>query len=110
MILSAAGAGMQNKSKDRSDASPCGTGEPASTIETAEQPGALARSLQSLLQMGLGELLIRAATDVFSLAAIVVVVWLAQSYFHQPSRAQAHPPTVATAVPPALSAAAGSLP
>ena len=35
--------------------------------------------------MGLGELVVRAATNFFSVAAIVVVIWLAQSYFHQPA-------------------------
>ncbi len=40
--------------------------------------------MQSLLQMGLGEILLRAATNVFSLIAIAVVIWLAQMYFRQP--------------------------
>jgi murein DD-endopeptidase MepM/ murein hydrolase activator NlpD len=101
---------MQNKSTDQPDARPRGTGETESTTETTEQPGALARSLQSLLQMGLGELLIRAATNVFSLAAIIVVVWLAQAYFRQPASAQANAPSVPTALPPAMSSAAGALP
>jgi len=101
---------MQNKSADQPDARPGGRGEPESTTDTTEQPGALARSLQSLLQMGLGELLIRAATNVFSLAAIVLVVWLAQAYFREPARAHAGGPAVPTALPPALSSAAGSLP
>lgn len=38
--------------------------------------------------MGLGELVVRAATNFFSVAAIILVIWLAQSYFHQPVRAQ----------------------
>src|SRR5512142_2386866 len=110
MILSAAGAGMQNNLTDRpDDARPGGTGEPESTTDILEQPGALARSLQSLLQMGLGELLIRAATNIFSLAAIVVVVWLAQAYFREPARAQAGAKPVPTALSAELAAAA-SLP
>ncbi len=44
--------------------------------------------MQSLLQMGLGELLVRAATNFFSVAAIVVVIWLARSYLHQPASVQ----------------------
>ncbi len=96
---------MQNNLTDRpDDARPGGTGEPESTTDIVEQPGTLARSLQSLLQMGLGELLIRAATNVFSLAAIVVVVWLAQAYFHEPARAQGGA-IVPTALPPGLAAA-----
>lgn len=55
--------------------------------------------MQSLLHMGLGEFLLRAATNVFSVIAILLVVWLAQSYFRQPAaRAQTDGPT-----PPALS-------
>ncbi len=101
---------MQNKTTDRpDDARPRGTAEPDSTTEISEQPGALARSLQRLLQMGLGELLIRAATNVFSLAAIVAVVWLAQAYFREPARAQAGSPAVPTILPANLAAAA-SLP
>ncbi len=97
---------MQNKTTDRpDDARPGGTGEPESTTEIAEQPGTLARSLQSLLQMGLGELLIRAATNVFSLAAIVIVVWLAQAYLREPARAQGGGPALPTALPAQLASA-----
>ncbi len=96
---------MQNKTTDRPDDARSGeTGEPESTSDIAEQPGTLARSLQSLLQMGLGELLIRAATNVFSLAAIVIVVWLAQAYLHEPARAQGGP-AVPTTLPAHLAAA-----
>src|SRR5512146_2015202 len=89
MILSAAGAGMQNKANDMPDARPGGTEEPDSTNQTTQQPGTIARSVQSLLQMGVGELLVRAATNIFSVVAIVIVIWLAQAYFRQPvTRAQ----------------------
>ena len=41
--------------------------------------------------MGLGELLLRAATNIFSVLAIVLVIWLTQMYFRQPAaRAQAN--------------------
>ena len=76
---------MQNKANDLPDARPGGTDEPEITIATTEQPGTIARSVQSLLQMGLGELLVRAATNVFSIGAIVIVIWLAQAYFRQPT-------------------------
>ncbi len=67
--------------------------------------------MQGLLQMGLGELVVRAATNFFSVAAIVIVIWLAQSYFRQPQRApsggsQAAVPTTVAVKP----AAALSLP
>ncbi|MBI3738451.1 MAG: peptidoglycan DD-metalloendopeptidase family protein [Chloroflexi bacterium] len=51
--------------------------------------------MQSLLQMGLGESFLRAATNVFSIIAIVVVIWLAQAYFLQPGskvRGSGEPP------------------
>jgi murein DD-endopeptidase MepM/ murein hydrolase activator NlpD len=76
---------MQNKANDIPDARPGGTKEPDSTTETVEQPGTIARSVQNLLQMGLGELLVRAATNIFSMVAIVIVIWLAQAYFRQPA-------------------------
>jgi murein DD-endopeptidase MepM/ murein hydrolase activator NlpD len=50
----------------------------------------LARLMQGLLHMGLGESLLRAATHVFSVVAVVIVIWLAQTYFRAPAeRAQA---------------------
>src|SRR5512138_1026061 len=101
---------MQNKTTDRPDASPGGTSEQERAFEKTEQPGPLTRSLQSLLQMGLGETLIRAATNVFSLGAIVLVVWLAQSYFRQPTRAQANGAAAPSALPPAVAAPSSSLP
>src|SRR5512138_1634968 len=101
---------MQNKTTDRPDMSPGGTSEQERTSEKTEQPGPLTRSLQSLLQMGLGETLIRAATNVFSLGAIVIVVWLTQAYFRQPTHAQTNNPALPTALPPAVAASSSSLP
>lgn len=100
---------MQNKAKDRPDARPGGTEEPDSTSEIVEKPGTIARSVQSLLQMGLGELLVRAATNVFTISAIIIVIWLAQAYFKQPSArarvgtAQAGPTALAVKPPVDLS-------
>ena len=70
---------MQNKSEDRQG----GIDEPDSTAQSTKQPGALARSLQGLLQLGLGEMLVRAATNIFSILAIILVIWLTQVYFRQ---------------------------
>src|SRR5512142_1312569 len=110
MILSAAGAVMQNQYPEGPQARRGGKEEPDSSPESAEQPGTIARSVQRLLQMGLGEWVVRAATNVFSLAAIIIVIWLAQAYFRQPAaRAQANGAAAPTSVPSALPAS-GSAP
>ena len=97
---------MQNKRTGRHDSGERGITEPDSTSQSTEQPAALARWVQSLLQMGLGELVVRAATNFFSVAAIVIVIWLAQSYFHQPapvlSSAASGGPTVLPPKPAAV--------
>ena len=98
---------MQNKSEDR----PGGIEEPESTAQSTEQPGTLARSMQSLLQMGLGELLLRAATNIFSILAIIVVIWLTQMYFRQPAaRAQANGGNAADATAVAVEPPAAAAP
>jgi murein DD-endopeptidase MepM/ murein hydrolase activator NlpD len=48
------------------------------------EPGLISRVLHNLLEMGLGEFLVKAATNVFSILAIVTVVWLARLYFQRP--------------------------
>jgi murein DD-endopeptidase MepM/ murein hydrolase activator NlpD len=91
---------MQNKANDLPDARSGGTEEPDSTIETPEQAGIIAHMMQNILQMGLGELLVRATTNVFSVAAIVIVIWLAQAYFRQPvTRSQGNGPIAPTVLP-----------
>ncbi len=76
---------MQSNPTGRPDSGPGGTEEPDLASRTTEQPGAIARWVQSLLQMGLGELLVRAVTNIFSIGAIVIVIWLARAYFSRPS-------------------------
>ncbi len=76
---------MQIQPTDRPGSGSGETEEPDSTSQSTEQPGAIARWTQSLLQMGLGELLVRAATNLFSVAAIIIVIWLAQAYFRRPA-------------------------
>ncbi len=91
---------MQNNPMNRPDSASGEMEESDSTSQSIEQPGAIARWMQSLLQMGLGELLVRAATNIFSVAAIIVVIWLARSYFSQPAaRAAGNPSIAATALP-----------
>ncbi|MDD2921629.1 MAG: LysM domain-containing protein, partial [Anaerolineales bacterium] len=60
--------------------------------ETAEQPAAsassrrgnfFARTIISLVQMGLGESLLRVGTNLFSMIAIGIVILLAQIFYHQ---------------------------
>ncbi len=47
--------------------------------------GRLTGWLQDWLQMGLGESLLRATTDIFSVIAILAVIWLAQMYASRPA-------------------------
>ena len=97
---------MQNKSKDGPEDLRGGTEQQDGTAITTEQPGMIARGMQSLLHMGLGELLLRAATNIFSVLAIAIVIWLAQMYFRQPSvnaLTGGHSSAVPTAIPEAPS-------
>lgn len=67
-----------------------------------EHASPLTRAVQNLLHMGLGEFLLRAATHIFSLVGIGIVIWLAQTYFHQPRSAgdaNASAPSAAAALP-----------
>ena len=43
------------------------------------------RWMLGLLQMGVGDFLLKAATHIFSLVGIGVVIWLAHTYFRQPT-------------------------
>jgi murein DD-endopeptidase MepM/ murein hydrolase activator NlpD len=98
---------MQNRSEDPSGARRGEKEEPEDITSSTSQPGRLSRLMQSLLQMGLGEFLVRAATNIFSIIAILIVIWLAQMYFHQPAaqpKANNEPPSGQDAlpVPPSL--------
>jgi len=71
--------------------------EPASI--TKDERGLLSRGLNNLLQMGLGESLLKIGTNLFSLVAIAIVIWLVQMFYRQApnplrvSGAQAQGPT-----------------
>lgn len=87
-----------NRNDDRNDAN-----RQTSSEGAPEAVGPLTRSIQALLHLGLGEFLLRAATNVLSIAAIVVVIWLARSYFGTSAataQPTAIPPDVLTSVPP----------
>jgi murein DD-endopeptidase MepM/ murein hydrolase activator NlpD len=62
--------------------------------------------------MGLGEILLRAATNVFSVVAILIVIWLAQMYFRQPtSKTQGNnPPAQGQTAAPAAPLVGSKLP
>jgi murein DD-endopeptidase MepM/ murein hydrolase activator NlpD len=40
--------------------------------------------MQNLLQIGLGDSLLHTVTNIFSILAIIVVIWMAEVYFNQP--------------------------
>lgn len=71
--------------------------ESSQSAESGRQTGPISRTVQALLQLGLGEFLLRAATNVLSIVAIVVVIWLAQFYFRR-----AETPSQPEAIAPAL--------
>jgi murein DD-endopeptidase MepM/ murein hydrolase activator NlpD len=57
------------------------TGEVSTTKN--KQKGLLSRWSEALLQMGLGESMLRVGTSVLSLVVIVAVVWLVQMFYRQ---------------------------
>ncbi len=62
-------------------------GEEERPPDSAAQPistAPLLRWMQRLLQMGLGESLLRAATHLLSGLALLTIIWLLQVYIHQP--------------------------
>ena len=66
---------MQNKSNDNSKTD---KGEKTNSQFTSW--------MQSLFQIGLGDSLLHTVTNVFSIIAIVIVIWMAEAYFNQPQR------------------------
>lgn len=80
---------MKNEFREDSPASP------GAQVENGEAPsaqpkekGLLSRWTEALLQMGLGESLLRAGSSALSLVVIAAVVWLAQMFFKQPAAPQ----------------------
>lgn len=57
------------------------TGEVSTTVEN--EKGALSRWTEALLQMGLGESMLRVGTSILSLAVIAAVIWLVQMFYSQ---------------------------
>jgi murein DD-endopeptidase MepM/ murein hydrolase activator NlpD len=61
-------------------------GEVSTPIE--KEKGLLSRWIDALLQMGLGESMLRVSTSLLSLVAIAVVLWFVQMFFNQTSIAR----------------------
>ena len=59
------------------------------TTNHSSQSGPISRAIQRMLQLGLGEFLLKAATNLFSLVGILVVIWLAQLYFKRADTTEA---------------------
>ncbi|MBI5840356.1 MAG: M23 family metallopeptidase [Chloroflexi bacterium] len=76
---------MQNDFQEDAPKTPAGENpEPQAVSSTSQkESGLISRWISSLLQMGLGESLLRIGTNVFSVLAIVTVVWLAQVFYRQ---------------------------
>jgi len=80
---------MQNNLNDNSKP---GNGE--------KNRGQFTNWMQSLFQIGLGDSLLRTVTALFSIIAVIVVIWMAEAYFNQPhTQAQAGNATVPAPLP-----------
>jgi murein DD-endopeptidase MepM/ murein hydrolase activator NlpD len=104
---------MKNEFREDSPASSGDVKETGKTpdIEKSEK-GSLSRWAEMLLQMGLGESMLRVGTSVLSLVVIGAVVWLVQMYFNQApdgqinaAAAQGPTPTPVVAMEEVVSAA-----
>lgn len=100
---------MLNNPKDPSRSGLGEGAEPEETPSESNRPTQGFKWIQRLVHMGLGESLLRAATNIFSLIAIVIVIWLAQMYFRQPAVQalgnNATPPSPTEVVPAVASVA-----
>jgi len=66
--------------------------------------------IQNLLQIGLGDSLLHTVTNIFSIIAIVVVIWLAEAYFNRPhTQAQANSTPLPGPTPMAVSSVDSSV-
>jgi murein DD-endopeptidase MepM/ murein hydrolase activator NlpD len=103
------------KNEFRED-SPAPSGEVKETGKTPDiakkEKGTLSRWAETLLQMGLGESMLRVGTSVLSLVVIAAVVWLVQMFFNQApdgqinaAAAQGPTPTPVVAMEEVVSAA-----
>jgi murein DD-endopeptidase MepM/ murein hydrolase activator NlpD len=85
---------MQNNSSDNSKT---GKGERTNRQFTSW--------IQNLFQIGLGDSLLHTVTNIFSILAIIIVIWMAQAYFNEPrTKAQANSTPLLGSTPGAVSA------
>jgi murein DD-endopeptidase MepM/ murein hydrolase activator NlpD len=80
---------MKNEFREDPSVS-AGDGKETEEVSTADkrENGLLSRWAEALLQMGLGESMLRAGTSLLSLVVIIGVVWLVQIFFNQTTDAQ----------------------
>jgi len=80
---------MNNEFREDPSVSPGNVKETEEVSTTKEkEKGTLSRWTEALLQMGLGESMLRVGTSLLSLVAIIVVIWLVQMFFSQTPDAQ----------------------
>jgi len=95
---------VQDKQKNQNELNKGTSPASESPARPTHQSGPISRVVQRMLQLGLGEFLLKAATNVLSLIGIGIVVWLAQLYF---TRADDLAPSASEA--PALTASPGDV-
>jgi murein DD-endopeptidase MepM/ murein hydrolase activator NlpD len=74
---------VQENPKNQNNLTQGQSPHPESPASRIQQSGPISRALQRMLQLGLGEFLQKAATNLLSLVGIATVVWLAQLYFQR---------------------------
>ncbi len=102
---------MQENNTNQKGLSPDTSPASESPSNPDNQSGPFSRAVQRMLQLGLGEFLLKAATNLFSLIGIAVVIWLAQSYFRRaesPASPAPEVPAIDTAPGNVAPASAGS--
>ncbi len=79
-----------------------GDGKEAGEVPNNEKKGTLSRWADALLQMGLGESMLRAGTSLLSLVVVAVVIWLVQMFFDQAAADQINAAAAQAPVPTAI--------
>ncbi len=75
---------MQNNFNEESSGSPESIkGKADASSAPLRRPSLISRWMNNLVQMGLGESLLRVGTNLFSIVVIVIVILLAQAYYRQ---------------------------
>jgi murein DD-endopeptidase MepM/ murein hydrolase activator NlpD len=72
-----------NEESSTSTKSDKNKGQADASSAPSRRPSLIARWMNSLVQMGLGESLLRVGTNLFSIVAITIVILLAQAYYRQ---------------------------